>query len=46
MYSNLGIKKIKNKVNERIEINESENKNKFIPDTNTRVNQTETINKV
>ena len=46
MYSNLGTKRIRNKVNEKIEINENENKNKFIPDTNKRVNQIEIINKV
>ena len=46
MYSNLGTKKIKNKVNENTADNEIEKRNKFIPETNMMANHTEIINNV
>ena len=46
MYSNLGTKKIKNRVNENTVDNEIAKRNKFIPETNMMANHTEIINNV
>ena len=46
MYSNLGTKKTKNRVDENTDVKKIVNINKFIPETKIIANQTEIINKV
>ena len=46
IYSNLGTKKTKNKVNEITAVNETPKRNKFIPETKMIASQTEIINNV
>ncbi len=46
MYSNLGTKNTKKRVNEQTANNEIAKRNKFIPETKMIANQTEIINNV
>ena len=46
MYSNLGTKKTKKKVNEHTTNNEIPKRNRFIPETKMIASQTKIINKV